>query len=315
MRLAGRPGAVGRAALRLPAGPLRGAVTFLAIVANTVLCATPLFVVALAKLLVPHAGWRRATSRVLVRIAEQWIANNGAILRATQRLVFDVQGIAGLAPAGWYLVIANHRSWVDVFALQEAFNRRIPFLKFFLKQQLIYVPVMGLAWWALDMPFMKRHTRAYLERHPEKRGEDLNTTRRACEKFRAIPTSVINFVEGTRFTPAKHAAMRSPYRHLLAPRAGGIAFVLGAMGGTFHALLDVTLAYPEGEGGMWDLCCGRVGRVVIRVRPRPLEPWLLAGDYAGDAAFRERFQQWLTTLWTEKDAELDRLLGPAPPDR
>jgi 1-acyl-sn-glycerol-3-phosphate acyltransferase len=284
-------------------------VTFLLICLNTAACAAPLFAVALAKFLVPLRGWRRATSRWLTAIAEQWIANNTALLRGLQDIRWDVRGVESLRRNEWYLVVANHRSWVDIFAVQAALNRRIPFLKFFIKQQLIWVPVMGLAWWALDMPFMRRHSRAYLEKHPEKRGEDLETTRRACEKFREIPTSVINFVEGTRFTPAKHAAAKSPHRHLLPPRAGGVAFVLGAMGPQFHALLDVTIVYPEGDGEFWDLCCGRVGAIVVDVRERVLEPWLAAGDYADDPVFRARFQSWLGALWEDKDARIDGLLA------
>ena len=299
--------------MRIPAGPLRGAVVFTLIVLNTFACCMPLFALALLKLAVPVARWRRLASRWLTAIAEAWIGANTRILQATQEIHWELCGIAGLPRRDWYLVIANHRSWADILALQAAFNRRIPFLKFFLKQQLIWVPVMGLAWWALDMPFMKRYSRATLERHPELRGRDLAVTRRACERFAAIPTSVINFVEGTRFTPAKQAASGSPYRHLLAPRPGGVAFVLAAMGGILHALVDVTLAYPQGVGGFWDLCCGRVRHILIEVQVRPIEPWLKAGDYAGDPDFRARFRAWLDTLWREKDARLAVLLGGTGP--
>src|SRR4029079_1630637 len=128
--------------------------------------------------------------------------------------------------------------------LQHVLNRRIPLLKFFLKQQLIYVPVIGLAWWALDFPFISRHSAAYLSAHPEKRFEDLEATRRACDKFARTPTSVMNFTEGTRFTRAKHRAQRSPYRHLLKPRAGAMALSLSVLGDKFDALLDVTIVYP-----------------------------------------------------------------------
>jgi len=303
----------GTATMRIPAGPLRGAVVFTLVVLNTIVCCAPLFTLALVKLAVPVAGWRRLASRWLTAIAEAWIGTNTAILHATQEIRWELRGIEGLPRREWYLVVANHRSWVDILALQAAFNRRIPFLKFFLKQQLIWVPVLGLAWWALDMPFMKRYSRATLERHPELRGRDLAVTRRACERFAAIPTSVINFLEGTRCTAAKQAATGSPYRHLLAPRPGGIAFVLGAMGGILHALIDVTLAYPQGVGGFWDLCCGRVHHIVIEARMRPIEPWLSTGDYGGDPAFRTRFRVWLDALWREKDARLAVLLGPAGP--
>ena len=297
-----------RPALPLPPGPLRGAITFAAIVLSTTCHCTPLFILALIKLLSP-AAVRRHLSRGLTAIAESWIGSNGRILALTQTLEWRVGGIEGLKPDAWYLVVSNHRSWVDILALQAVFNRRIPFLKFFLKQQLRWVPMMGLAWWALDMPFMKRYTRAQLERRPELRGTDLATTRRACERFQDMPTSVINFVEGTRFTAAKHAATASPYRHLLAPRAGGVAFVLGAMGPILSEMLDVTIAYPAGQGGLWDLCCGCVREIEIVVERRPLPGWLSAGDYANDEAFRSRFQAWLSQLWADKDARLEAMLG------
>ncbi len=168
------------------------------------------------------------------------------------------------------------------------------------------MPVLGLAWWALDMPFMRRHSAAYLEKHPEARGRDLEATRQACEKFRRIPTTVINFVEGTRFTPAKREAGGAPYRHLLAPRAGGVDFVLQAMGDMLHATLDVTIAYGARTPTLWDLCCGRVRRIIVDVRRRAIEPWMI-GDYGGDPDFRRRFQESLGALWAEKDAVLDRL--------
>jgi hypothetical protein len=50
----------------------------------------------------------------------------------------------------------------------------------------------------------------------------------------------MNFVEGTRFTPAKHAAQQSPYKHLLKPKAGGLALALHVLGDRFDSLLDVT---------------------------------------------------------------------------
>ena len=187
-------------------------------------------------------------------------------------------------------------------------NRRIPLLKFFIKQQLFWVPIMGLAWWALDFPFMKRHSAAALARNPALREQDRETTRRACEKFALVPTSVMNFAEGTRFTPAKHAAQGSPYRHLLKPRTGALALALHAMGRQFHSLIDVTLAYPDGVPSFWAFLCGRGTRVVMRVRELPIPPAFCDGDYEGDPAFREALHEWLHALWAEKDREIERLL-------
>jgi 1-acyl-sn-glycerol-3-phosphate acyltransferase len=285
---------------------LRGALTLLLIVLNTLLWGTPLLLLALVKLLLPIRRGRDGLSRALVMLAEGWISTNNAILGLTTPLELELRGGAGLERREWYLMISNHRSWVDILALQAAFNRRIPFLKFFIKQQLKWVPVLGLAWWALDMPFMRRRSAAYLEKHPEARGRDLEATRRSCEKFRGMPTTVINFVEGTRFTPAKQQAAGASYRHLLPPRAGGVAFVLQTMGDMLHATLDVTIAYGARTPSLWDLCCGRVRRIVVDVRKRAIEPWMI-GDYANDPEFRQRFQGALGALWAEKDAVLDRL--------
>jgi len=285
----------------------KGVVTVSAMALNVVVWVSVLLIVALCKFLLPIPAVRRLLSRVMTALAEGWIGTNNALFRAMGSLPLDARGLEGLSIREWYLVVSNHRSWVDILVLQAVFNRRVPFLKFFLKQQLIWVPFLGLAWWALDFPFMRRHSPEYLEKHPEKRGEDLDVTRRACEKFRLIPTSVMNFVEGTRFTERKHAAFKSPYRHLLPPRPGGTSFVLSAMGGMLHSMLDVTIAYTGRTPTFWDLCCGRLGTVTVDIRRRPIDERMAAGDYAGDPAFRARFKEWLAGLWTEKDALLDRL--------
>src|SRR5690606_14240601 len=281
---------------------LRGILTMLLIVLNLVIWATPLYLFAVLKLL-PIPTLRTRLDRLLVRLAEGWIDGNERIFRLTQEIRREVAGIEGLRRHEWYLVICNHQSWVDILVLQGVFNRRVPFLKFFLKRQLIWVPVLGFAWWALDFPFMQRHSREYLEQHPEARGQDLATTRRACEHFSRMPTSVMNFVEGTRFMPAKHAAQGSPHRHLLKPRAGGVAFVMAAMGDILHRILDVTVVYPGGAPSLWEMCCGKLRKVVVRVTVREIPEWARRGDYQDDPEFRARFQAWLSALWEQKDRQ------------
>ncbi|HEX8012058.1 MAG TPA: acyltransferase [Casimicrobiaceae bacterium] len=289
----------------------RGIVAAALLVANTLFWCALVFALALVKLLVPARPARAAIDRALNAIASRWVSANGAWMRLTQRPQWDVTGLDGLAGNGWYMVNCNHQSWVDILVLQQVLNRRIPMLKFFLKQQLIYVPVIGLAWWALDFPFMRRHSDAYLKRHPEKRFDDLDAARRACEKFARIPTSVMNFAEGTRFTPAKQRAQRSPYRHLLKPRAGALALALNVLGDKLDALLDVTIVYPAGVPTFWQFLCGNVRRVVVRIERRAVAPELRNGDYARDPKYRKRFQHWLQALWREKDARIEALIGSA----
>ena len=274
---------------------------------NLVVHVLPLLALALLKALVPVAVFRRAVSGVLVVIAESWIAVNGLLIRVFTRTRVDVQYPDGLRHDRSYLVLANHQSWVDIVVLQLAFNRRIPFLRFFLKQQLIWVPLLGLAWWALDFPFMRRYSRETLERHPELRGKDTDATRKACAKFAQVPVSVMNFVEGTRFTPEKHDAQSSPYRHLLRPKAGGVALVLESMGGILRSVVDVTVVYAAGRPTLADLFADRVPGVRVYVRELPIPAVLLGGDYENDAATRERFQAWINALWAEKDTQVAAL--------
>lgn len=275
---------------------------------NTVAHCTPLLVLALFKALIPEPRVRGALSRVLLAISESWIGVNSFLLDTLTPTEWDVQGIEGLDPNGWYLVLSNHQSWVDIPVLQKIFNRRIPLLKFFLKQQLIWVPVLGLAWWALDFPFMRRYSREQLERRPELRGTDIAATREACKKFAELPVSVMNFVEGTRFTPAKHEQQQSPHTHLLRPKAGGVALVLQAMGGILREIVDVTIVYPRGRPTVADLLAGRVPRIIVRVERYPVPADLVGGDYENDKTFRARFQQWINALWEAKDARIAGLL-------
>jgi len=265
-------------------------------------------VLAAVKAAVPLESWRRKCSRILNAIAENWIWVNNL----NQRLVvgntrWDVEGVETLERSEWYLVLANHQSWVDILVLQRIFHRKIPFLKFFIKKELIWFPFLGQAWWAMDFPFVKRYTKNYLKKKPHLKGKDIEITRKACEKFKKIPISIMNFVEGTRFTNEKHCRQQSPYAHLLRPKAGGIAFVLGSMGKQIHRVLDVTIVYPDGVSSFWAFLCGKIRKIKVSVRSLPVCPELL-GDYVNDGNFRIGLQRWLNNIWAEKNRHIEEVM-------
>lgn len=286
----------------------RGVIAFIALLINTLFWCTLLLALSLVKLVLPFKPVRAVVDPLLNGIATWWIACNSAWMRLTQRTAWDIQGVDSLKYHGWYLVNCNHQSWVDIFVLQHALNRRIPLLKFFLKQQLIYVPVIGLAWWALDFPFMKRHGRAALRANPQLRQQDNESTRRACAKFSLVPTSVMNFSEGTRFTQAKHQAQSSPYTYLLKPKAGALALALNAMGEKFRSLVDATIVYPDGVPTFWQFLCGSTPRIVLQVREVPIPVEFCSGDYEGDTRFRGVFHRWLADQWALKDQQIAAIL-------
>ena len=168
--------------------------------------------------------------------------------------------------------------------------------------------MLGLAWWALDYPFMKRYSKAFLQRHPELKGHDLEITKAARELFKRQPVTVVNYLEGTRFSAAKREAQASPFKHLLVPKAGGVAFVLAAMGEQLERILDVTVVYTgERIPGFWDLCCGRVPKVIVDIQSRALDPALWQGDYENDPVFRQQVQAWVNDMWRDKDRRIAEL--------
>ena len=287
---------------------LRGIIASLILIINTLVLAPLLICVSLLRFVLPIKTVQIRCTIIAIGIAELWISVNSGWMWLTQKMQWDVQGIETLDKQHWYLVTSNHQSWSDIVILQHLLNRKIPMLKFFLKQQLIWVPVIGLCWWALDFPFMKRFSKEYLAKHPEKRGLDFASTQKACEKFKYTPVAVFNFLEGTRFTQDKYDSQQSPYKYLLKPKAGGMGFVLGAMGDNMNSLLDVTIFYPNQQRPtFWDFVSGNVNNVIVQAQEKPIPAEFLGKNYSEDETFRYEFQAWVSDLWQAKDDKMAEL--------
>lgn len=292
---------------------LTGLSVIILLLLNTLILIGPLLLIALGKFVLPGKALKTASSRGVMWVAETWAEINKLIFATLLPVRWDIRGSADLRQSTSYLVISNHQSWVDIPALVQAFNRKTPYFKFFLKQQLIWVPFLGLAFWALDYPFMRRYSKAFLAKHPELKGQDLEITKRACEKFKDLPVTVVNYLEGTRCTPAKQAQQGSPYQHLLKPKAGGVAFVLAALGEQLDTVLDVTVVYPSTRiPGFWELISGQVDKVIVDIQTRDLDPALWQGDYENDPVFRQFVQDWVTKLWQDKDARIAQIRAEQP---
>lgn len=267
----------------------------------------------LFKLLVPLAPFRRACTEVLFAIARHWAAFNRVVYRLLYPVSWDIDLRGELEPDRSYLLVCNHQSIIDILLLFDQFHRRTPPLCFFLKRELLWVPVIGLACWAMDFPFMRRHSREAVARDPALRADDLEETRTFCARFRDQPITVVNFVEGTRFSESKRVARQSPYRHLLRPKSAGLSFTLNAMGEQFAGVLDVTIVYrPSRHPIVWSFLIGEQTDLSLHINVLPLPEDLLRGDYQGDTAYRERFHEWLNALWQRKDARIERLRARRP---
>ncbi|MCF2859932.1 acyltransferase [Pseudoalteromonas sp. SMS1] len=278
-------------------------------VLNTLVWFVPIFVCGVLKLL-PIPALQRLFSKLAKACASMWVACNNINQQGISPYQLKVTGTESLTEKDWYLVIANHQSWVDILVLQRVLHRKIPFLNFFLKKELLYVPFLGLAWWALDFPFMTRTSKSQIKKNPKLKGKDIETTRKACEKFKTMPVSIVNFVEGTRFTEEKHQRQKSPFKHLLKPKAGGIAFVMQAMGEQINQVVNVTIYYPNGVPTFLDFVAGKVGEIHVQVELMPVSEKLV-GDYSRDNEFRVQFQGELNRLWLEKDERIECLVETA----
>ncbi|MGL5397433.1 MAG: acyltransferase [Shewanella sp.] len=289
-------------------GPVLFILSLSLLIINTALWGSLVCLGGLVKMLMPVQSARNAVTALMNRFMWGWATCNGGILYLIAKIEWDVEGLESLNQNSWYLLISNHLSGFDIAAQTYLLRNHIPMLKFFLKKELIYVPIMGLGCWALDMPFMDRTSPAKLKKNPKLKGKDLATTRRACEKFKNMPTSIINYVEGSRFTEDKRQRQGSPYRHLLRPKAGGIAFTLSAMGEQFTNLLDVTLVYPDApDDVLFGVMNGKVRKIIVRVRALPV-PQVDASRYFSESEYRVEFQRWLNQVWAEKDDQIAALL-------
>lgn len=277
------------------------------VILNSAFCSIVICIIALIKAVLPKGKLQAKGTAMANRVMWLWATINSGILSLFNRVEWDIEGGQSLRKDGWYLLISNHLSWTDIVVLCCVFKDRIPMPKFFLKQQLFYVPFIGMACWALDMPFMRRYSREYLIRHPEKRGQDLATTRRSCAKFKHTPTTVVNYVEGTRFTEQKQKKSKAGYQYLLQPKTGGIAYTLAAMGDKFENIIDVTLAYPENTDKPFrDMLMGRMTKIVVRIKVLPVDD-SVRGDYFNDKPYKRQFQQWLGDIWQDKDELLKEI--------
>ena len=284
---------------------LNGALTALLMILNTVFW-LPLILTAIFLKFIPSAYTKKMANTILNFLVTTWISVNSLILGFTKNIRWNLSGLENLNMKKNYLVLSNHQSWSDILILQKLLNRKVPMLRFFIKQSLIWVPVLGLAWWALDYPFMKRHSKAEIARKPHLAGKDVEATRKACEKYKTIPVSVMNFVEGSRFTEKKRVEGQSRYKNLLNPRPGGTGLVLTSMGDYLSDILNVTIKYGENRRSFWGFLSGRVKEITVVVETIPVTEEL-KGDFHSDQEYRERFINWLNNLWQEKDLLLEKI--------
>ncbi len=288
---------------------MRAVISLVLLIINMIMIATSiLFFFCLIHLL-PKRSWRRKGQAFLQHLPVWWMDINFWILQLSTYKKWRIQGHADLHPDKWYLLLCNHQSWMDILVLGTVFRHKMPILKFFMKKELLWtLPVAGWACYVLGYPFMARHSHEEVRQNPSLKTKDIETTRKACTKFKEFPTTVMNFVEGTRFTPEKKENQHSPYQHLLKPKATGVALVLQELHPKLSGIVNATLHYQPQGLSLWQFLQGKIDEIYIHYELLPVREDLI-GDPYEDRIFRKHFQKWLNELWSAKDRHLDAFHG------
>ncbi len=279
---------------------LIGVTAFIFVLLNTLFWCIFLLSFAVLKLLLPIESWKIFFTKLIIFIGECWIFCNKAWINLLHKPKWKVNGFQKLDSKNWYLVTANHQSWADIFVLQSITNRNIPMLKFFMKDVLKWVPIIGLAWWALDMPFLKRYSKDQLEKNPKLRGRDIEQMKKSFGRYSRYPVSIFSFAEGTRFTEDKKLKQKSPYQKLLLPKTGGIALALSTMP-YIKSFINFTIKYDSEHRTFWKFLCGKMNDVTVEVEIIEIPESFFGNDYLNDESFRQEIKGWLNQIWLKKD--------------
>ena len=290
---------------------MRGLITLILVILNSFFWVLFVFCPVLILKLLTFNRFNKLSQKILNWIGEQWNAGNDLIARAFYGLEFDVHGLDDpeISHDKSYLIICNHQAFTDIFVLESVLNRRVPFMKYFLKQKLIWFPILGICWWGLNFPFVKRYSREQLRQRPALAGKDLERVLKACEKYKSYPTALLNFVEGHRRNSKRTPEMeKSPYKYLLKPRGAGLAIARNILRDVLSGVLDITIVYHKDRSSFKDLFTGKIDKVKVIIEFIPISEVPLE-ESPNPKALPKKMQRWLKKRWEIKDQILIRELG------
>ncbi|MBO1517599.1 MULTISPECIES: acyltransferase [Psychrobacter] len=280
------------------------------IAANSFVGSIPLWLMGVGKIITGAP----IADKTVIKITNHWISSNNALIdNMLPRKDWRISLPDDVNTEGKYLLISNHQSWVDTSIVQYISEKRLPLTRFFTKFELIYIPIVGQAFYFLDFPMMRRHSKEAVAKNPALKGQDIEEAKRACALLKDKPFTLLNYLEGTRFTQAKHEQQKSPYTHLLKPRAGGLSLAINALGSEMDGLLDMTIVYPDGVPTYSDLWKGNIKRLGVDVRyldiPAELFAGIKRGGYENDEQVKAQMFAWIEQVWRDKDQRISDMLA------
>jgi 1-acyl-sn-glycerol-3-phosphate acyltransferase len=220
--------------------------------------------------------------RIAVRIDGWWFIK---VLKLKFVIDDENEVLSKLKSSDNPLIICNHQSWFDVFLLQTIISTHGPILKFLIKAELLWVPVLGWVCIVLNFPRLKR------KGDRTSRQRDLQVAQSASSGLSLTPGALLLFPEGTRFSKEKHALQNSQYQSLLQPKPGGFSVIRDSLTSP-TMIIDVSIRYQSNDRDCWRCMSGQVDDIYVKVS-------------ATSSADVSDSIEWLDKCWVTKDAWLD----------
>ena len=282
-----------------------GILTFFAILIILSLWLVPLTITNIPRI-IPNKNLKIYLGSISNKMGSTTVANITSALRILHKLEWDFQIPQDVNTETWYVAMSNHQSWADIFILLAAGHKKIPLIKFFMKKELQWIPIIYLVHKTIDMPFLNRHSRAQILANPELKRVDYENAKKAAKRFSRNPSSAFSFVEGTRFTSEKHSEQKSPYYNLLKPKVGALAIALSGMP-QVNTLIDFTVVYATQKRSTWDFLCGDLSKAKVVAKTYALPENLKNRSFEEEYDYRKSFQTFVDAIWLEKQLTIKDL--------
>ena len=286
---------------------LRAALVLAYITCNLTFWIIPVLVLVAFKWLLPIPSMQPGIYGMMAWIYRIAVQMNSWILFKVLKIQLDVTGVNQTYPGDFYLSLCNHQSWSDILILQHLLNRKTPIMKFLVKKELMYLPVVGLICWAYDFPFLNRGKQPPKISDNSDRRSDSQTLNRSLARFLRSSATIMNFAEGTRFSPLKAERQNSPYQYLLKPKAGGLIAIYKMMGHELAAILDFTIVYDAPRPTFWRFIGGKILRVKVHLDT------ILSNEFKENFGLPEinfnpgRAIEWLNQRWEKKERIIEQI--------
>ena len=275
-----------------------GILTFFTILIILSFAVTLLTIVNIPRI-IPNKNLKVSCGSLSNTMGSATVASITAALRILHKLEWDFQIPEDVNTDTWYIAMSNHQSWADIFILLAAGHKKIPLLKFFMKKELQWIPIIYLVHKTIDMPFLNRHSQKQIEANPELKKLDYQNAETAAKRFSRNPSTAFSFAEGTRFTHEKHLAQASPYKNFLTPKIGALAIALKGMP-QVNELIDFTVIYSTNKRSTWDFLCGEMSQAKVYAKAHQIPETLKGKNFDQEEEYRREFKNFIEKIWKEK---------------